>query len=72
MLQHRHVMEQELGRKLRPGEIVHHKNENRADNRPENLELVSSQSEHISHHHGRKCEPGCTCGKHRRRRKESA
>lgn len=37
--QHRHVMSQILGRPLRGGESVHHKNGNRTDNRPENLEL---------------------------------
>lgn len=39
ILEHQFVMASMLGRPLRKGENVHHKNGNRLDNRPENLEL---------------------------------
>lgn len=38
-LEHRHVMERELGRSLTKKERVHHINGRRRDNRPSNLEL---------------------------------
>lgn len=37
--EHRKVLEDTIGRKLRPGESAHHKNGIRDDNRPENIEL---------------------------------
>jgi hypothetical protein len=52
VLEHRLVMEQMIGRYLLPTEVVHHRNENPSDNRPENLQIFSSQAEHISQAHG--------------------
>lgn len=70
--EHRWVMSQMLGRPLLSGEIVHHKNENKQDNRPENLELVGSIAEHKVEHRSLNCNhriPGepnpliqCACG----------
>ena len=46
--EHRLVMEKKLGRYLLPGEVVHHKDDDRANNDPDNLEVFSSNAEHLS------------------------
>ncbi len=49
-LVHRWVAEKKLGRKLMSNEVVHHKNRNKLDNRPENLVIYSSQFNHHMRH----------------------
>jgi len=51
---HRLIMEQNLGRYLLPGEIVHYKDGNKKNNRPENLQLFPSDKEHRRFHRGLK------------------
>lgn len=50
---HRMVAERILGRKLLPGEVVHHIDGNKRNNRPENLMIFKSQAEHVKWHNNR-------------------
>ena len=47
--EHQHVVEKHFGRQLKKGEVVHHINENRLDNRLENLKLMSI-GDHLHYH----------------------
>ena len=51
ILEHRHIMEQHLGRPLTNTERIHHKNHDKTDNRIENLELMKDHGEHLRTHH---------------------
>lgn len=71
--EHRLVAEEKIGRRLVPGEIAHHKDENKQNNAPENIEVVMGNAEHFKMHRKRaaglrdpgeanpllKCECGC-------------
>jgi len=56
--EHRVIAEQNLGRPLAPGEIVHHDDETKINNGPDNLIVLASQSEHARlHFTGKKQSP---------------
>lgn len=53
--EHRVVAEAMLGRPLRPGEVVHHRDGDKRNNDPLNLEVLPSQSSHCkAHNFGKK------------------
>jgi hypothetical protein len=49
--EHRFVMEQKLGRLIKPEEIVDHIDRNRSNNAPENLRIHASRSQHVKDHY---------------------
>lgn len=50
ILKSRYIMEQKMERLLLPKEIVHHKNGDKTDDSPENLELTNN-NDHTKYHH---------------------
>ena len=47
---HRYVAERKLGRPLKDGEVVHHINRDKTDNRRSNLWVFKSQKQHHTTH----------------------
>lgn len=53
--EHRLVAEKVLGRRLTPQEVVHHKDGDRQNNTPDNLQVFDSNADHLRHELTGKC-----------------
>jgi len=53
IFEHRYVMENIIGRPLTEYEIVHHKNGDILDNRPENLDIMTRGKHTVRHNTGK-------------------
>lgn len=51
IMEHRLIFEKHLGRYLKSNEVIHHINENRLDNRIQNLKLYQSGGKHVAENH---------------------
>ncbi len=49
-LEHRYIAEQMLGRRLDKQEIVHHRDHNKKNNHPDNLEVLPNRAHHCRAH----------------------
>jgi hypothetical protein len=65
VLEHRLVMEKKIGRYLTKDEVVHHKDKNKANNHPDNLELFVENAEHLRHELTGRCPKWTEDGKRR-------
>lgn len=54
---HRSVWESDRGRPIPDGFLVHHMNDDKEDNRPENLAVMTKSLHNILHHQGAKRPP---------------
>lgn len=51
---HRRIAAHQAGRPLSPGEVVHHADEDKANNRPDNLQVQTRGAHTAAHNKGRK------------------
>lgn len=54
---HRFLMAQKIGRELSEAEVVHHIDENKRNNRIENLMLFENQAKHLEYHRANPAAP---------------